>query len=199
MEDRAKTKIPSRAECLKLMDQRGVLVNIVNHSVEVTKVALFISRELNKRGHPVDMGLVEVAALLHDLAKTECLHTREDHARLGYELLKKMGYERIGEVIAQHIWMWKRGDPDTISEEEVVNYADKRVRHDRIVSLKDRLIDLRDRYGNGPEAERYLQALEKETFEIERKIFAVLGMDPNDLQRLQKESSLQEDPEAKEG
>jgi putative nucleotidyltransferase with HDIG domain len=191
-------KIPSRSECLRLMKQHGMLENIVNHSLEVTRVALFLSRELNQRGQRVDVALVEAAALLHDLAKTECLLTREDHARSGYELLRRIGYEIIGEVVAQHIWMWERGDPERVSEEELVNYADKRVRHDQIVSLRERFIDLRDRYGKGPEALRYLEALETATFEIEQKIFFILGMDPDDLGRLQ-EGPIREEGSKKGG
>jgi uncharacterized protein len=185
------TGIPSRAECLRLMKQHGMLENIVSHSLEVARVALLLSRELNRRGQQVDLALVEAAALLHDLAKTECLETQEDHARSGYELLCGMGYEVIGEVVGQHIWMWKRGDPERVSEEELVNYADKRVRHDQIVSLRERFIDLRNRYGKSPEALRYLEALEAATFEIEGKIFSILGMNPNDLPGL-REKRLEE-------
>jgi putative nucleotidyltransferase with HDIG domain len=187
-------KIPSRAECLRLMKQYGMLENIVNHSLEVTRVALFLSRELNQRGQRVDLDLVEAAALLHDLAKTECLVTKEDHAQSGCELLRRIGYEAIGEVVAQHIWMWKRGDPERVSEEELVNYADKRVRHDQIVSLRERFIDLRDRYGNGAGALQYLEALETATFEIERKIFFILGMDPDDLLRTVEEGKAEYNP-----
>ena len=181
-------KIPSRAECLRLMEAYGMLENIVNHSLEVTRVALSLSRALNQRGQKVDVGLVEAAALLHDLAKTECLLTKEDHARSGYELLKGIGYETLGKVVAQHIWMWERGDPARVSEEELVNYADKRVRHDQIVSLRERFVDLRDRYGRGAEALRSLDALERTTVEIEQKIFSILGMDPDALERLREES-----------
>jgi uncharacterized protein len=182
-------KIPNRAECLRLMEQYGMLENIVNHSLEVTRVALFLSRQLNQRGQRIDLDLVEAAALLHDLAKTECLLTKEDHARSGYELLRRLGYDTLGEVVAQHIWMWERGVPERVTEEELVNYADKRVRHDQIVSLRERFVDLRDRYGKGPEPLRHLEALETVTFEIEEKIFSILGVDPDDLERLREEST----------
>jgi hypothetical protein len=128
---------------------------------------------------------VEAASLLHDLAKTECLSTREDHAQQGYELLKKMGYDRIGQVVAQHIRIWKEGNPSCVSVEEVVNYADKRVCHDRIVSLETRFQDLKDRYGKGRTSLGQLKKLEEATLEIERKIFSILQRDPNDLDHLQ--------------
>lgn len=176
--------IPTREECLRLMGDFGMLENIMAHSIEVAKVALFISIELNKRGQRISLDLVEAASLLHDLTKTECLKTKEDHAKTGSQLLKGMGYERVGEVVAQHIWLGKEADPLTISEEEIVNYADKRVMHDRIVSLEERFNDLKDRYGRDQKAIDYLDRMEREIYGIEDKIFFILKIDRNDLLHL---------------
>jgi putative nucleotidyltransferase with HDIG domain len=175
--------IPSREECLRLMGEYGMLENIVAHSLEVTRVALFLSMELNKRGQKIDLSLVEAASLLHDLTKTECLQTKEDHAQTGSQLLKGMGYERIGDVVAQHIRLSKEGDPSSVSEEEIVNYADKRVMHDRIVSLEERFSDLKERYGGSQVAMDHLERLQKEIYGIENKIFFILQIDPNVLHR----------------
>jgi putative nucleotidyltransferase with HDIG domain len=171
------------------MGKYGMLENIAAHSLEVARVALFISIELNKKGQRIDLGLVEAASLLHDLMKTECLRTKEDHAQTGSQVLKGMGYERVGEVVAQHIWLCKEGDPSSISEEEIVNYADKRVMHDRIVSLEERFSDLKERYGRIQRAMDYLERLRKEIYDIENKIFFILQIDPNDLQDLQLEKN----------
>jgi hypothetical protein len=95
-----------------------------------------------------------------------------------------MGYERVGEVVAEHVVLSKKKDPSSVSEEEVVNYADKRVQHDRIVSLEERFSDLMDRYGKNKEDLGHLEQLKKTTFEIEAKIFSILEIDPSDLQRL---------------
>ena len=181
-----KKLVLTREECFELMDRHGMLEHIMDHSLAVRKVALFLSIELNKRGQALDLGLVEAASLLHDLAKTACLKTKEDHAEAGFQLLVRLGYQRIGEVVAQHIVVWKIEDPSRVTEEEVVNYADKRVRHDRIVSLKDRFADLRHRYGKkGNDDLEAWEGLERMTFEIESKIFSILGMDPADLEQLQ--------------
>ena len=176
--------VPNREECLRLMGQYGMLENIIAHSLEVAKVALYLSVELNKKGQRVDLGLVEAASLLHDLTKTVCFKTKEDHAHTGSQLLKEMGYERVGEVVAEHVVLSKVKDPSSLSEEEVVNYADKRVQHDRIVSLEERFSDLMDRYGKGKKDVGQLEQLKKTTFEIETKIFSILEIDPNDLKRL---------------
>jgi len=181
--------IPTRDECLRLMSQYGMLSHIIDHSIEVTKVALYLAVELNKRGQRIDLGLVEAASLLHDLTKSGCLKTKEDHALTGSQLLKGMGYIRVGEIVAEHIQLSGKNDPSLVTEEEVVNYADKRVQHDRIVSLEERFSDLMDRYGKGQKASEQTEQLKKTTFEIEHKIFSILGIDPREL-RLQ----LDEDP-----
>lgn len=161
-----------------------MLENIVSHSLEVAKIALFISVELNKKGRTIDLGLVEAASLLHDLTKAECLKTKDDHAQTASQQLKRMGYERVGDVVAQHVWLVKEGDPSCVSEEEIVNYADKRVMHDRIVPLEERFSDLKARYGLNRKAMDYLERLQEEVFGIENKIFFILQIDPNDIQRL---------------
>jgi uncharacterized protein len=175
--------IPSREECLSLMSKCGMLENIVSHSMEVAKVALFIAVELKKKGRAIDLALVEAASLLHDLTKTECLKTKEDHAQTASRQLKRMGYERVGEVVAQHIRLVKEGDPSRVSEAEIVNYADKRVMHDRIVPLEERFRDLKARYGLSQKAMDYLEQLQKEIYGIENKIFFILQIDPNEIQR----------------
>ncbi len=174
--------IPTREDCLRLMVQYGMLEHIIDHSIAVARVALFLSIKLNRKGQRIDLPLVEAAALLHDLTKTECLRTKEDHALTGSNLLKEIGYERIGDVVAEHIHLSKETDPSRISEEEVVNYADKRVQHDRIVSLEERFEDLKGRYGKSERALELLEGLRRATFEIERKIFSILKTDPDHLQ-----------------
>ncbi|MGQ9645498.1 MAG: HDIG domain-containing metalloprotein [Thermodesulfobacteriota bacterium] len=177
-------EIPAREECFRIMHQYGMLENIIDHSIEVANVALYLSAELNKRGQGIDLLLVEAASLLHDLTKTESFRTKEDHAWTGSQVLKEMGYEKVGEVVAQHIWLSHEVDPIRVSEEEVVNYADKRVMHNRVVSLEERFEDLRKRYGKDPEGVRYLGRMEKLVEAVEQKIFSVLQIDPNDLQDL---------------
>ncbi|MCJ7748977.1 MAG: HD domain-containing protein [Desulfobacterales bacterium] len=182
--------IPTRDECLRLMSQYGMMSHIIDHSIEVTKVALYFAMELNKRGQSIDLDLVEAASLLHDLTKSESLKTKEDHAQTGSQRLKGMGYVRVGEVVAEHVHLARKNDPSLVTEEEIVNYADKRVEHDRIVSLEERFCDLMDRYGKSQKASEQIEQLKKATFEIENKIFSILGIDPSDLQLLQLEEDL---------
>ena len=181
MDDKRAEVIPDREECLRLMERYGMLEHIVAHSLEVSRVALFLSAELNKRGQQIDSHLVEAASLLHDISKTECLRTKEDHTEAGCRLLREIGYDKVGEIVAQHVWLTGERSPTAVSEEEVVNYADKRVRHDQIVSLDERFQDLKSRYGKSDGSIKYLTELEKIILGIEKKIFVILKMDPDDI------------------
>lgn len=173
--------IPTREECLELMSRYGMLENIVEHSLKVAEVALLISSALNRKGQHLNLRLVEAASLLHDITKTACLQTKEDHTETGSRLLKEIGYERVAEVVAQHVWIEKEGDPCRVSEEEVVNYADKRVRHGEVVSLGERFKDLKKRYGTSEQAFAYLEEMENRIVEIENKISWILQVPPEAL------------------
>jgi hypothetical protein len=63
----------------------------------------------------------------------------------------------------------------------VVNYADKRVLHDRVVSLGERFADLMVRYGRTPEARARIAVMELRTQVLEEKLFAPLSLTPPDL------------------
>jgi hypothetical protein len=86
--------------------------------------------------------------------------------------------------VAQHIWLRKEGETPSVSEEEIVNYADKRVMHDRIVSLEERFVDLKERYGENVKAMDYLKRLQREIYGIENKIFFILQVGPDALDQL---------------
>ncbi|NWF92978.1 MAG: HDIG domain-containing protein [Syntrophaceae bacterium] len=175
-------RIPTRDECFRLMSQCGMLSHIVDHSIEVARVALYLAVELNKKGQRLDLELIEAASLLHDLTKSECLKTKADHARTGSEFLRRMGYARVGEIVAEHIYLSREDDSSWVTEEEIVNYADKRVQHDHLVSLEERFRDLMERYGKSQKASEQMEQLKRATRRIENKIFSILGIDPDDLQ-----------------
>jgi hypothetical protein len=69
-----------------------------------------------------------------------------------------------------------------VLEKEIVYYADKRVNHDRVVSLEERLTYLIRQYGNGDE--RLIQRMGK-NFEVckqvESKLFSRLRFAPEDV------------------
>ncbi|RJR47075.1 MAG: HD domain-containing protein [Deltaproteobacteria bacterium] len=177
--------VPSLEECLTLMDTHGMLPNIREHSFRVSRVAVFLGEALAQAGHSLNLPLIETGALLHDLGKTPCLGTSRNHALWGAEILRDLGYHEVAQVVAEHVYLKNNnGGSGFFREAEVVNYADKRVLHTRVVTLSQRFIDLHERYGRTPEARARIAVNQANTRVLEEKLFAPLDLAPEDLLQL---------------
>jgi putative nucleotidyltransferase with HDIG domain len=148
--------IPSIAQCLALMERYGMFDNIRAHSLTVARVAEMLLAGMAatraKGAELPDTDLVLAGALLHDIAKTLCLGNECDHARKGREICLKLGYPAIGEIVREHVRL-KDFSIDRYAQgiffaKEIVYYADKRVRHESVVSLDERKAYIMERYGN---------------------------------------------------
>jgi uncharacterized protein len=177
--------LPSYDDCLALMEAHAMLPNIREHSFRVMQVADVLGRALAQAGFPLHLDLISTGALLHDIAKTASLGTDLNHAHLGGDLLADLGYPELAEVVREHVRLEDGGaDPRPVREAEVVNYADKRVLHARVVTLAERFADLTVRYGRSPEARTRIAAMEIKTQTLEEKLFAELHLSPLDLLRV---------------
>lgn len=159
-----------------------MLENIKAHSIMVEKVANVLAREIIKAGTVVSMPMITAGALMHDIAKTPCLNTRQDHALMGSEICIMNHFEEIAGIVRGHVII-DGFDPETeVNETEIIYYADKRINHDKLVSIEERLEYLLIRYANG---NRRIEGLIEENFvqcrKVEKKIFALLSFRPEDL------------------
>lgn len=169
-------RIPSQEECYTLMAQYLMLPNIIEHSRQVMRVALAITDNL-KKDISINRDRVMAAALLHDITKTRSLQTREPHDQSGGKLLQELGFARIGEIVSHHVIILDFNPQGKLEEWEIINYADKRVMHDRIVSLAERVEDLIQRYGTTDEIKRRIRENEVYVYEIERKICGCMNIE----------------------
>jgi len=172
-------RIPGRQECLDLMNTYRMLPHIQAHSHMVCTVALDIARTLNETGSRFDSAEIEAAALLHDITKTRSLETGEDHAGTGASLLEELGFHRIAQIVREHIAPRDRGAMLTV--EELISYADKRVLHDRMVTLDERFDYLVQRYGHTEDALNRIAAAKQRTKAIENKIMQALRADVGEI------------------
>jgi uncharacterized protein len=177
--------IPSPTDCLDLMTAFGMLPNIREHSLVVREVALRLGTSLVEAGLTLHLDLIEAGALLHDLGKTHCLGTSINHAEWGAQAVHDAGYPEVAQLVREHVFLDSNGkDPRHLREAEVVNYADKRVLHSRVVTLADRFADLMVRYGKNDEAKRRIAGLQQGAQQLETKLFAPLSLHPMDLLQL---------------
>lgn len=167
-----------------------MLANIRAHSLMVTRVAAVLLRELadcrKPQGAQPNADLVLAGALLHDIAKTQCLDSRCNHAQRGRDICLELGFPEVAEVVLEHVILSefspKRYSNGLFLAKELVYYADKRVRHEEIVSLEERLEYILERYGKNNAVR---QNLIKENFsqcqQLESFLFSPLTMQPDDL------------------
>ncbi|MEK0322596.1 MAG: HD domain-containing protein [Nitrosopumilus sp.] len=136
-------QIPSKEECLDILNKNKTPSNVIEHSETVCKFAEDIAEKLIKKGVKVDKKLVVAAALLHDIERE-----KDNHVIEGAKLLKSMGLSEVAEVAGKHsLYEIEKEKNQLIRiEEKIMFYADKRVRENKIVSLVERLEDLEKRY-----------------------------------------------------
>lgn len=185
--------IPTIQQCYSLMDEYAMLDNIRAHSLMVARVANVLLQGLADASTPDAMlpetDLVLTGALLHDIAKTPCLENRCDHARQGRDICLELGYPEVAEVVREHVILSEfspnRYASGLFLAKELVYYADKRVRHEEIVSLEERLDYILERYGNNDASrhdlisENFDKCLQLETF-----LFASLVIQVDEIQEV---------------
>ncbi|HOG17765.1 MAG: HD domain protein [Syntrophaceae bacterium PtaU1.Bin231] len=175
--------VPSREECYRIMIGMSMPDHIVAHSFQVCRIAVLLAKSRAAVNGALHLGLVEASALLHDITKARSFQTGEDHARSGGVYLAELGYPDVAGVIGQHVRLEAYFASETVSEAEIVNYADKRVVHDRIVPLEERIVYLLEHYGTEePWRSRILMLAEKAR-EMESRIFLGLPFAPGEIER----------------
>jgi uncharacterized protein len=174
--------IPTIEQCYEMMERYGMLENIKAHSIMVEKVASFLGMEFKKAGKDVSLSKIAAGALLHDIAKTQSLSTREDHAARGSEICIANHFEEIADIVREHVIMRSFDSDGDVNEKEVIYYSDKRVNHDKLVSLDERMQHLFMRYAK--DNKRMENQIEENFIlckKVEKKLFGLLNFTPEDL------------------
>jgi len=159
-----------------------MLEHIVIHSLQVCRIAETLGRRLAALGCTVNLDLVRSSALLHDITKTRSFQTGEIHSESGCLFLAEQGYPEVGDIVRQHVRLDTYFAGEQPGEAEIVNYADKRVLHDRIVPLNERMEYILRQYGTNAEYRRKLRWLWEKSVQQENRIFAVLSFPPRELE-----------------
>ena len=177
-------QIPTKQQCYQMIGEMKMMDHIVVHSMQVCRVATFLAEHLDAARNGLNHDLIRASALLHDITKTRSFKTEENHALTGGQFLAEQGYPEVGELVRQHVRLDEYRDPVALGEAEIINYADKRVLHDKIVGLDKRLEYILEKYGKAPELQERIHWLWGKTLVMEDEIFNDLAVAPQDLNRL---------------
>ena len=187
--------------------------NIVKHMEKVARIALFLGTKLKNKGEKVDLKLLKAASRLHDIfklcdfkaidrafqkntfsmedekfwGKMIKKHHKDGHIKTAYDYFIKTGEPVIAEIIKKHDYLSpvspKKEERPSKWEEKLLYYADKRILHDKLVSIGERIKDGRKRYHGGkisPEDKK----VEREIYLLEKEIMRKAGATEKDIENL---------------
>ncbi len=140
-------RLPTKKEAQGFLVNAGCSPGVVRHAKVVATLAVKIAEVCRKKGLEVDIQLVEIGALLHDIgrSKTNSVH----HVIAGVEIAKSLGLpDSVVSIIERHAgsgiskdeaqklgWPVKEYVPQTL-EEKIVTYADKLIEGLRRVPIE---------------------------------------------------------------
>ena len=166
------TPLPDMGQAMQLWDTYYMLDNIRRHSEVVCAVALLLTDWLDEAGVVLNVKAVQMGALLHDLAKTQCLGSERRHDLEGARILAELGFAELAYLVQHHVVLPLESPLD---ETMVVYYADKRVNHDHLVNLNQRYAYIASRYGlEDPERLERIEEGRRRAMEVERLIFSAM-------------------------
>ncbi|OGY85606.1 MAG: hypothetical protein A2233_03230 [Candidatus Kerfeldbacteria bacterium RIFOXYA2_FULL_38_24] len=206
MDQKKQLKLPTKAEVMQIWDLYKTPLHVRKHLQQVNRVGVYLAKQLIAVGENVILDLVDRATLLHDtlrvtewkslsLEKFPYTPTSAEiavwteqrkkypphipHSKINYDIFHEQ-YPEMAMVIFRHDLMnlplaetW---------EDKIVNYADRRVEQDQIVSLSERLHQLNKRYPflfqNDKMTGRDIWAENKK---LEQEIFSKLSLQPDQL------------------
>lgn len=177
---------PDEKTCYFLLEKHNTPDHIIRHCEMVWKVGRIVGEALlaNNTDIQIDMDLLKASCLLHDIGKYPCiLDGTHYHDQRGEQMLQAEGLPEVGKIVARHVILGDR-DQDPVREKHVLFYADKRVVHDKLVTLDDRFEYLFETYAKTPKSKEMLQAMKESTMVLERKIFRLLDFGPEDIESL---------------
>lgn len=167
--------IPDKEECWSIIcSLLPGETAIHSHLTIVAAVALKLcdaietnqnSNNKKDQGSCLNKGLVQAAALLHDIKRKE-----KNHALVGSDFLKTLGFFRVAEIVAEHMTL---APGEKITEKQIVYFADKICNGDRIdLNYSQRFAD---KIKQVPEAENQISQRYEATQQIQRLIESAAG------------------------
>jgi len=184
--------VPGRTDAAGLLLSLDPPPWLLRHARAVAEIAAFLARRIAAAGTPIDRGLVEAAALLHDVDKAlprDDPARRLPHGEGSAAWLTRHGHPELARAVANHpVTCLLDGErsrhwaASASREERIVAYADKRAGQ-RLESMDDRFASWDTRYPDTwTPAER--AAVRRRAGRLEANVCRAAGVDPAGVRRL---------------
>lgn len=166
-------ELPSEEDAVKLLKKAGCSGRVIEHSVTVSKLATKIAEACKKKGIKVNIGLVKIGGLLHDIGRSKTHSV--DHSVVGADIARKLKLpEEVINIIERHVgggiskeeaealgWPKSEYMPQSM-EEKIVSYADKLINGSEKTTIEDEIKILSRRLGPTHPAIKRVKMLDEE-------------------------------------
>ncbi|HLD24614.1 MAG TPA: HD domain-containing protein [Patescibacteria group bacterium] len=183
--------IPSEVHIQKLWDDYRLPPYKRSHCLLVARVALWFAHQLMiKRGLSINLELLQVAALVHDIDKMAPKRKGEHHPDTGVRILRESGFGEVADLVRTHplhAILDPTIAPKTI-EQKLLYLSDKMVKHS-IITVDERFTLWRKE--KLPfDAVAILDAAYPKVKALEKKLCSMVGVKPHDIAKLANTSDL---------
>ncbi len=140
----------SREEVLHVVREAGCLDDVIQHILAVERVALSIAEIVKANGYEIDIGLVSLGSLVHDIGRT--VTHAVNHGVEGAKILRRMGLGDLAHFAERHV-----GSGIPASEAKELGMPEK----DLVpVTLEEKVVTYADKLTNGCRKDTYERALQ---------------------------------------
>ncbi len=175
--------VPDEEACHALWDKYAMPEHIRRHCTLVSDIATAIAVTASEQGADISPPKVRSAGLLHDIGKDYCIRHGGSHAQLGAGwMVRETRDHSIGQTILHHVyWPFELNVyEDSWLMALLIVYADKRVKHDKLVSLAERFDDLVTRYGKTPDIIERIGFSHQQGIDLENALSQRFGVKLNE-------------------
>jgi len=172
--------VPNESQCREYWTHYSMFDNVAEHSLEVARVATFVARRASALGMNIDVPTVRASALMHDIAKSYSILHGGNHSQLGGSWTMEMTRNpAIASGVSHHVYWPFDMDMAKYFIPLTVIYADKRVRHNSIVTIESRFKDLVERYGVNDYIRKRIEITRAQAVELENLLGETIEVDLN--------------------
>lgn len=124
---------PSRDTCMALFDRFQTPAHVRLHCEAVARTSIRMGDAIRRLGNDIDLALLESAALLHDLVRTQ-----ENHGEKASAILRAEGYPEVADLVEDHMSFVTNPYVERITEHDLLCLADRMVIEGTYVGLAQR-------------------------------------------------------------
>ena len=162
-------------KCYELYNEFDTPERVKRHCAAVSDAGVRIGEALNRSGMKLDIDLIKMSGLIHDVCRRQ-----EDHGHVAARILESRGYTREADVVREHMY-YDFNPIEKLNETDVMCLADRLVKEDQYVGLDERVDYLIKKRKQTEETKEMLLQKKAETEVYIKQLESIIGQSIDSL------------------